>query len=381
MSNKKEEISKENVNIDEAQITPKSEIDIKGELPCVLVYSERKHVDYIYALLSQIESVLRNNGFNPQRLGEEIRSTEDNLKKLEELIENAVLGIVILDAFRPNVLFEFGFLKGKGKPIILLQTKDTVINVKTLYKLWQDSGLSEKQFDLLKNPRIDCPSHFSDFAGKHIAYIDCHARESDPNHPSVVLRNELKKNEDQIIEETRNVKTRNISPSIIQEFMQPVSSIIKYYYIDTEKFEVNKLRKAHTQIISIAQKHKLQLPNDIYSMIAATYVSKAKKIEWTNVTEIIECFNSATSIYQEILKTISIGNNPIVYSDTQGKIGDIYQEISRYIDRNENNKKAINAYKEALKVFTIKRFTMQYATPRRRCATDCAKQQVITVLR
>ena len=132
---------------------------------------------------------MKNSGFYPQRLGDEIKSTEDYLGKLEELIENAVLGIVILDAFRPNVLFEFGFLKGKKKPIILLQSKDTVINVKTLYKLWQDSGLSEKQFNMLKNPRIDCPSHFSDIAGKHIAYIDCYARESDPNHPSVVLRN------------------------------------------------------------------------------------------------------------------------------------------------------------------------------------------------
>ena len=363
MSNKKEEINKENVKIEETQITPKSEIgvEVKGELPCVLVYSEKKHVDYIYALLSQIESVLRDKGFNAQRLGDEIRSTEDYLNKLEELIENCVLGIVILDAFRPNVLFEFGFLKGKGKPIILLQTKGAVVNVKTLYKSDQDSGLSTKYFNMLKNPLIVCSFHFSDFAGKHIAYIDWSVIDTDPNHPSVVLRNELEKNKNHIIEETRNVKTKNISTSDLQEFMQPISNIIKYYYTDAEEFEVDELREAHSQITSIVQKHKLQLPNDIYSMIAATYVSKAEQIEWMNIAEIIECLNSATSIYQEILKTISIENNIIVYSDTKKKIGDIYQTISRYRDRNENCKKAINAYEEALKVNTLERFPMDYA--------------------
>ncbi|HHT9113381.1 MAG TPA: hypothetical protein ACFYD0_08670 [Candidatus Wunengus sp. YC65] len=363
MSNDIKETSKKHTETIEAKLTLKWDVGVegKGELPCVLVYSEKKHADYIYVLLSQIESVLKNNGFNPQRLGDEIRSTEDYLKKLEELIENSVLGIVVLDAFRPNVLFEFGFLKGKKKPLILLQSNNACVNVKTLYKSMQDSGLSEKQFNTLKNPRIDCPSHFSDFAGKHIAYIDWSARETDTNHPSIVLRKELEKNKNQIIEETRNVKTRNISPSGLQEFMQPLSNIIKYYYADAEKFEVNELREAQRQITSIVQKHKLHIPNDIYSMIAATYASKAKKIEWMNIAEIIECLNSASNVYQEILNTISIENNPIIYSDTKKKVGDIYQIISQYRDRNENCKKAIDAYEEALKVYTLKRFPMDYA--------------------
>ncbi|MBI2447698.1 MAG: hypothetical protein HYV48_04110, partial [Candidatus Omnitrophica bacterium] len=363
MSNDIKETSKKHTETIEAKLTLKWDVGVegKGELPCVLVYSEKQHADYIYVLLSQIESVLKNNGFNPQRLGDEIRSTEDYLKKLEELIENSVLGIVVLDAFRPNVLFEFGFLKGKKKPIILLQTKDAVVNVKTLYKSRHDSELSERKFNILKNPRIDCPSHFSDFAGKHIAYIDWSVRDTDPSHPSIVLRNELEKNKNQILEETRNVKTKNISPSDLQEFMQPLSNIIKYYYTDAEKFEVNELREAHSQITSIVQKHNLHVPNDIYIMIAATYVSKSKKIEWMNIAEIIECLNSATNVYKEILKTITIENNSIVYSGTQGKIGDIYQEISQYRDKDENCKEAINAYEEALKVRTLERFPMDYA--------------------
>ncbi|MBU7026356.1 MAG: hypothetical protein HXS48_05390 [Theionarchaea archaeon] len=93
-----------------------NKIRIEGELSCVLVYSERKHVEYIYPLLSFIENYLREKGFKPQRLGCEMRSGEDYLNKLEKLIEDCVLGIILLDGLRPNILFEFGFLKGKKNP-------------------------------------------------------------------------------------------------------------------------------------------------------------------------------------------------------------------------------------------------------------------------
>jgi len=45
-----------------------------------------------------------------------MRSGEDYLNKLEKLIEDCVLGIILLDGLRPNILFEFGFLKGKKNP-------------------------------------------------------------------------------------------------------------------------------------------------------------------------------------------------------------------------------------------------------------------------
>ena len=47
--------------------------------------------------------------------------------------KDCVLGIVILDGFRPNVLFEFGVLMGLEKPVVLLKDKNAEINIKTLY--------------------------------------------------------------------------------------------------------------------------------------------------------------------------------------------------------------------------------------------------------
>ena len=151
----------------------------EGELGCLLVFSDRRHVHYIYALLSQLESVLRNRGFRPQRLGEEIRSGEDYLEKLTGLVEESVLGVVILDGFRPNVLFEFGFLLGRKKPTIILMCKDARVSVKTLYTSAEECGLGDWTFDRrLLNPRIDLPYHLSDFGGKHVARMDWGSREA-----------------------------------------------------------------------------------------------------------------------------------------------------------------------------------------------------------
>ena len=122
---------------------PSPDLGFQRELLCFIAYSSGRHVRYIDPLLEdRIESVLRERNFSPKRLGGEIRSGEDYLNKLEEVIDDCVLGVVILDGFRPNVLFEFGFLLGKGKPVIILQSIDAEINIKTLYRNWEDTGLT-----------------------------------------------------------------------------------------------------------------------------------------------------------------------------------------------------------------------------------------------
>jgi nucleoside 2-deoxyribosyltransferase len=212
MSGEKEEGS--NKSTEKGEARGKSENIITGELSCIIIFSDEIHVEHINTVLYFTESILKIEHFRPQRLGDEIRSSEDYLEKLENMIEKCVLGVVILDGFRPNVLFEFGFLIGKKKPIIILQSKNASINIKSLYipyeKSCEKAGLTRKQFDKMKNPLIDLSKHLSDFGGKHIAYFDWRVRESSADHPSVVLKNELKKNKTQVAKEIENVALRNI---------------------------------------------------------------------------------------------------------------------------------------------------------------------------
>jgi len=159
----------------------------EGELPCVLVYSDRLHVDHIYVLLSQLEEVLETRGFRPIRLGDEIRSTEEYLCKLESIVGDCALGVVVLDGFRPNVLFELGFLLGKKIPTIVMQSRDAQISVRTLYESRKDSGLTETAFKRLENPPIDLKKQLSDFGARHVAYVDWKTKKGDPRYPQVVL--------------------------------------------------------------------------------------------------------------------------------------------------------------------------------------------------
>jgi len=198
------------------------DIVVEGELRCLLVYSHRRHVGYINALLSQLESVLRHRGYKALRLGEEIRTTEDYLEKLAKIVEESVLGVVILDGLRPNVLLEFGFLLGAGKPTIALVCKDACVSVKTLYASHAESGLGKGTFDRrLLNPQIDLPKHLSDFAGKQVTRIDWTASEADPSHPSAVLARELDKSEKSIIEELARIMGRDFTSENLAAMREP----------------------------------------------------------------------------------------------------------------------------------------------------------------
>ena len=346
-----------------AETKVSSTLGIEGELPCLIVYSEREHVDYIYPMLSLIENVLRDKGFKPLRLGDEIRSGEDYLEKLEILIEDCILGVVIFDGFRANVLFEFGFLKGRNKPTILLQSRDAYVSVRTLYETQKISGLGEEEFGRLKNPPINHPLHFSDFSGKHIAHFKWNAREDEPLHPSTVLEKELKKNSEAIVEEVKTVKTRTLpklESAPLKEFSKPLMRVIKFY-TGAEKIDMANFKTAYDELITVAQKYGFELPYDLSVMTAATCLLKAEEIDWRNVEERIDCFNFSINIYQEILASVSSEKDPHEYSDVQKKIGDVYYELSNYQEKNVNCKEAINAYEKALKVYMFERFPMQYA--------------------
>ena len=340
-----------------------TEIGAYGGLDCFIVFSDRPHVDHIYPLLSEIERVLRSKGFNPIRLGDEIRSTEDYLERLEGVVQDCALGVVVFDGFRPNVLFEFGFLKGRQKPIIVVQSKDACVCVKTLYRSSVDSGLGQRNFGRLRNPPLEPSFHFSDFAGKHVTTIDWGAREGDPLHPGSAFENELGKHSQAITEEVARVKTRHLpklEATLLQKLLSPLKRIIECY-TDAAQCDVQVLERAHAEMVSLSRQNKFVLPHDVYDLIAATYSSKASQLMISNVAEAIHCLQTAADTYREILLSSSIQDAPLVYGDTHISIGNACLQLAEYQDISENCKRAIKAYGEALKVYALEHSPMQYA--------------------
>jgi tetratricopeptide (TPR) repeat protein len=324
----------------------------EGELPCLIVYSDQRHADYINHILSQLEQALTENGFKPQRLSNEIWSGEDYLNNIIELTAKCVLAIVILDGFRPNVLFEFGLLRGKMKPVIILKSKRAVINIKTLFRTIQDSGLSEEEFKKLNDPIIDSQSHLSDFAGKHVSPIDRDANQEDQHHPSVVLKKELTKNRFIIEEEIRKVKTKGLDTDILHDILPPLFKVITFYS-GSSTFDIDELIETHEEMVSIANKHGTNLMPDIESMVGATYLLKANEVGQSNVKEAVRYCKYAIYVYNNILNHTPRETNQIVYANTQKKLGSIYSQVGLYEDKNNNLKLAIAAFSETLQVYTF----------------------------
>ena len=69
----------------------------------------------------------------------------------------------------------------------------------------------------------------------------------------------------------------------------------------------------------------------------------------------------AIKAYEEALKVYTLDRFPMDYAMTQNNLGNAYSTLAEVEAKAENCKKAIKAYEEALKVRTLDRFPMDYA--------------------
>jgi hypothetical protein len=60
--------------------------------------------------------------------------------------------------------------------------------------------------------------------------------------------------------------------------------------------------------------------------------------------------------FQEALRVHTLERLPMQYAMTQNNLGSVYGTLAEVRDREENCKKAIVAFQEALRVYTLERF-------------------------
>lgn len=186
-----------------------------GKIPCVLVYPDPKHVKYIYHITNYIEEVLRDLGFSVDKL--RYVTTPDNHfgQKFEKIAEECVLGIVVLDGFRPNVLFEYGYLRGRGKVVLPVQHNKACIAIKGLYALSDNpnekeikekTGLTEDKFNRLVEPPIGYFRHLSDRHGIKVVEVDCYAELTSTKHPKHKIKTAI----EQLMPKIRDLYVKQI---------------------------------------------------------------------------------------------------------------------------------------------------------------------------
>lgn len=176
-----------------------------------IVYSSISHVPYINSVLEVIESILKSMDIEPYYLGIEIKGEELYPLKLQEMITQSDMGIVILDGMRPNVAFEYGLLVMKNIDIIPLKKKDAKYSIKSLFYnpavnnldptlAFGDYRFKKAALKNLKEPLLDVIKHFSDCQGKHIVEFDT----IDDTNESTSLGNLLRGYTENIIPKLRS---------------------------------------------------------------------------------------------------------------------------------------------------------------------------------
>jgi len=79
------------------------------------------------------------------------------------------------------------------------------------------------------------------------------------------------------------------------------------------------------------------------------------------VSDTAENSKRAIKAYKEALKICTLERFPTQYGNTQNNLGTVYIKLAEVEAKPENCERAITAYKEALKVRTLERFPMDYA--------------------
>lgn len=154
---------------------------------CFIVYSSRE--PHIEIILDAIESVLEStNKYDVKRLATHGVSGYSQYSQLISFLNSCALAIIILDGFRPNVLFEYGILVGLNKPCIVLIEENATIDMQSFAKDKKPTPL---------NVKIDMDKDFSDVKDQlYLRY-----KYADPKKLRSLLNDELDKLES-VVEST-----------------------------------------------------------------------------------------------------------------------------------------------------------------------------------
>ena len=71
-----------------------------------------------------------------------------------------------------------------------------------------------------------------------------------------------------------------------------------------------------------------------------------------------ENLTKAIRAYEEALKIYTVEKYPVDYAMTQNNLGTAYRTLSEVRDKEENLTKAIRAYEEALKIRTVEKYPL-----------------------
>jgi nucleoside 2-deoxyribosyltransferase len=264
---------------------PSATLSSEGELPCILVYSSYAHVKHLKYILDIVREYLENNGFRIVLLKDVASDLSIYSEEFLRAAKDCVLGVVILDGFRPNVLFEFGVLIGLEKPVILLKDKNAEINIKTLYGDVNDqnckivTGLTYQKFESLRNPLIksDSSIQFSDLL--NVSEYDHEASKSEQEHIFNLLGSNISKIRAEIEKEGEKLQRKKIPASMSNSYVKKYQEYVeKLYSLPlSPSLKEKDVDDIYADFKNLEIESNIIMPSGIYSLIASLYKSTVER--------------------------------------------------------------------------------------------------------
>jgi tetratricopeptide (TPR) repeat protein len=312
---------------------------------CFIVFSSRE--SHIEIVIDAIQLVLGDKfNFNIIRLDEALKSGDSQYGELTSYLNSSSFSIVILDGFRPNVLFEYGIIKGLGKPSLVLLEQDARIDINSLF---------DEPIDL-KNPPIQMDKHFSDVKDRfYVTY--------DKNNPRD-LRSKIKTEYDKLKTDIDEELVRMIFPNkdIIEKDIRnnliTLTKLLDKSYGVFDDNDIQSFKSIISENNSYESDKRINFPILYYYIVSQIYERIGKNKKAMNIIDSLivkEPANIQFYIYKSYL--FRKLNQPSEAMDIIDSAIDINPNVEAlwhnkgllYESMNKSNK-ALDSYKKALEI-------------------------------
>jgi tetratricopeptide (TPR) repeat protein len=312
---------------------------------CFLVYSSKeKHIEIV---IDCIESVIKEKeSCDIKRLDDSLKSEDSQYLELRDLLSECSFGIVILDGLRPNVVFEYGILKGLRKPCIVLLEEEADVDVINYH-------METKAIEII-NPKIDMDKHFSDVKDRfYIKYNKNRPKEIREK----VQREYLKLKKDIEAELIRMIfPNKDIIQEELRDQLVTLSELSKKRKEQLNPEDEIEFRVIIKNIDAIMKKYKIKLPKTYYLLISDILMNFEKyeealeiidplienKIEDLDLVYLKGFLLSAIKRYEESIETLNCGLK------LKPKIESFWHAKGRIFERMEKKEEAELCYRKAI---------------------------------
>ena len=321
-----------------------------------------------YQLTNSIEEVLRDFNFSIKKISDDTPPDEHFGERFESLSKECSLAIVVLDGLRPNVLFEYGYLRGINKVILPVKNKNAAIAVKSLYPLSEKAetqeiqnhtGLTKAQFSHLKEPSIDYFSQLSDRHGINLIEVDCNAELSSKNNPKTKLRTEIEKIMPKILcsYTKESLIAANVTNSELLKKSEKIMLQLLQYSTKIVPFESTDVKRVIKEIKDLELDLGGTAPSKIYITASSLFKSLADRTPVPTIDLIIEYYSDAINLLKKPLNT---ERDSQIRAEIQLNLGNLHVEFSEITNQEENLREAIRAFNGALTIYTKEKYPNEY---------------------